>query len=657
MKRPLLILSILIQLIPAKLVCQSHYKLSLAEFSTSSYDEFCPVIYKDQIVFCSNKEHELLITYQNTKNMSLFNLFSVGIDPLSDQKNSKIFSKNLLTPFNDGPAAFTQDGMLMVYSRNIDIKAKKKDIVDRNNNLGLFFTEWKDGEWIPTLAFPFNDSTYSITTPCFSKDGHFLYFGSDMPGGYGGADLYRSELVDGVWNKPINLGQLINTSGNEVYPYITEKGDLFFASDGHGGLGKKDIFLSIYSGMEWESPVHLEAPINSVEDDFALITNQEFTAGYLSSGRNKTDDIFQFTTLIPQLYSCDTMLENQYCFEFWDELYPGFDSLPVVYVWEFSDGVKKEGLTVEHCLPGAGKYWAKLDIIDSTTSNVFFTQSTMEFELEDYVQPFITSNDAAVVNSRMEFSGLHSNLPDFTIEAYIWDFGDGEYHRGPDTVHQYKKPGEYEVKMGLKGYTGAEGLQETRCVKKTVSIVPDNQAMAMHLSGIKTTAFVDPGSLEKDSMILLDDPLFATHSVYKDVVGKGFTKARIKTYVLATIPEEAIARINQDFSAFADANFEFNQSEVSEKSYVILDRIAKIMRENPDLILEIAAHTDNVGTSQYNLDLSQKRAQAIVSYLLSKGIENSRLIGKGYGESRPISSNNSVNGRLMNRRVEFIILN
>ena len=188
------------------LLGQSRYGVTQAEFSSPKYDEFCPVIFKDQLVFCSNLEHELLITYQNKKNKGLFNLFTVNIETESDHKDPKILSKNLVTPFNDGPAAFNKDGTLLVYSRNIDVKAKTKNIFDQSNNLGLYFAELKDGEWIQTAQFPFNNTDFSITTPCFGLDGQYLYFGSDMPGGYGGADLYLSELVDGEWIEPVNLG-------------------------------------------------------------------------------------------------------------------------------------------------------------------------------------------------------------------------------------------------------------------------------------------------------------------------------------------------------------------------------------------------------------------------------------------------------------------
>ena len=276
------LISVLIIFIPLRLKSQSRYEVSLAGFSSNKYDEFCPVIYNDQIVFTSNQENDLMVTYKNTRNAGLFNIYKVNSDPGSWSSQPEVFSRNLFTPFNDGPASFSPDGKLIVYSRNIDTKVKAKNIFDPDNTLGLFFAELDDGEWTNLDEFKYNNIEYSITTPCFSPDGKHLYFGSDMPGGFGGTDIYRSALINGEWSEPENLGERINTKRNEVYPFIAPNGDLFFASDGHGGLGKKDIYLSRYSGSNWIVPVHLDAPINSKEDDFGLMTDESFSEGFMS---------------------------------------------------------------------------------------------------------------------------------------------------------------------------------------------------------------------------------------------------------------------------------------------------------------------------------------------------------------------------------------
>ena len=151
--------------------------------------------------------------------------------------------------------------------------------------------------------------------------------------------------------------------------------------------------------------------------------------------------------------------------------------------------------------------------------------------------------------------------------------------------------------------------------------------------------------------------LLAAYPIYADVVEKGYNTARVKTYLIAELPVAVIEKIIKEFAEIADTNFEFNQFEVSESSYPVLDRVIRIMLNNPDLKMELAAHTDNMGAFEYNLTLSTRRAESIIKYLISKGVSEDRLVARGYGESRPIDTNHTEEGRRRNRRVEFLILN
>ena len=449
---------------------QERYRIDLTGFSSQRFDEFSPVIYNEKIVYTSNQEGKLLITYADDANRNLFSIFVTEPADSNIYSPPKLFSRDLVSKYNDGPVSFHQDGELLVYSRNLEKDRKVRKSGDRKQNLGLFFAVLNKGKWIPTTEFKFNNPGYSVTTPCFSPDGKYLYFASDMPGGYGGTDIYRSKADSAAWGDPENLGAAINTAGNEICPFITAEGRLFFSSDGHSGLGSKDIFYAASTGPGWSDPVHLEAPINSVADDFGLITDQEITHGYFSSDRNGTDDIFRFSTRVPLLLNCDTMRMNSYCFEFWDENAPDIDSIPVLYIWEFSDSSRVEGKSVIHCLPGAGSYWARLQIIDEATGEIFHSQSSIEFDIVDHIQPYITSSDTITIHMDTPFSGMESNMPGFVIEQYIWDFGDGSFETGEQVTHSFSAPGIYDVKLGLRGYPeGMEG-KELRCVVKPVLV-------------------------------------------------------------------------------------------------------------------------------------------------------------------------------------------
>jgi hypothetical protein len=165
------------------------------------------------------------------------------------------------------------------------------------------------------------------------------------------------------------------------------------------------------------------------------------------------------------------MLTNNYCYEFWDEEDPEIDSLPVIYEWSFSDGTSKHGLRVTHCFPGAGAHWARLNIIDDRTDSTFYTQSSLEFEIIEHEQPFITGSETGMVEDSMVFSGIYSNLPGFVIEQYIWDFGDGGFAEGPEVEHVYENRGIYEVQLGMKGHMEGGSQQQIRCVERRIEIL------------------------------------------------------------------------------------------------------------------------------------------------------------------------------------------
>ena len=133
--------------------------------------------------------------------------------------------------------------------------------------------------------------------PSLNYDGSRLFFTSNMPGGYGKMDIYFVDWDGTKWSDPINLGPEVNTSGNEVFPYIHDNGALFFSSTGLRGLGGLDVYMIDLSGSEWGKVINLGQPFNSKYDDFGLILDKESTRGFFSSNRNGgsgKDDIYAF---------------------------------------------------------------------------------------------------------------------------------------------------------------------------------------------------------------------------------------------------------------------------------------------------------------------------------------------------------------------------
>ena len=692
------------------------YAVEKEYFNSDRYDEYSPVRYRDGMVFCSNRKHDIMVVYASPDNLESASMWFVPLNDSAEEKNGEIFSEALLTSFHDGPATFNREGTVIYYSRNIEVDSKLRDVFDQENQLGIYRAELADDIWSDITPFKYNSTDYSLTTPALSHDGSRIYFASNMPGGFGGADLYYCDLADGQWQPPVNLGPNINSTGNESYPFESESGILYFSSDGWVGYGKKDIYYTSQTDGEWIIPINMDARINSKADDFALITDKNGEEGYFSSNRKQSDDIYRFVTDIHSFYNCDSLQKNHYCFLFYDEGFMEVDTLPLSYEWSFGDGLKVRGIEAEHCFPGPGNYTVELNIIDNNTGNTFFTQSSYDVDITDAVQPFITSPDVELMEQQIEFSGLKSNLPDLEITQYFWDFGDGTKVKGAEVGHIYEKEGSYMVQLGVTGKKDSTGFMPKVCVYKQIEILEDNQALATYLARqkgdleelpatdeVETTAMnplysmveamekeavfrvevltseskldidtslFDPlrGAYDISEVYLREDSLYSytvgeassvleTYPIYNDVVSRGYENASVKSYVLADLAEEELMELTSSFGEFSDAYFEFDDFQIGEASYPILNRVMDIMMKYPGINMEIAAHTDNMGSFEYNMNLSQKRAQSMVKYLVERGLEASRLAGKGYGESRPITSNTTEEGRSINRRVEFIILN
>ncbi|MDB5231502.1 MAG: flagellar motor protein MotB, partial [Chitinophagaceae bacterium] len=207
-----------------------------------------------------------------------------------NETSSQILDMNLKVKLNAGPLSFTEDGKKVFYTRN---KLKKY-----NNSFGLEIVEavLNNNKWEARRVFPNNSTPDSWFHPALSSNGRRLYFSSNMPGGFGGNDLYFVDISDNSMSLPINLGPEVNTPGNDEFPTI--KGDtLFFSSDGHAGFGAMDIFKSVKSSEGWATPVNMGYPINSSFDDFGISFNPDGKSGYFSSNRFSSDDIYAFSQI------------------------------------------------------------------------------------------------------------------------------------------------------------------------------------------------------------------------------------------------------------------------------------------------------------------------------------------------------------------------
>jgi len=273
------------------------------QWYNSPESDFSPRHYQDGIVFVSSRDRDLFIKRKSlsslNENEGLLNTFYVDDNFDSarsvDDQVGLFYSRALNSPYHDGPVTFFNDGKRIAYTRNLIVDGKPaKDELGRVN-LELYFASLGDHRTLANLeAFPYNSRAYSIAHPWVSEDGKVLYFSSNMPGGYGGADLYVSYFNDGKWSQPENLGSGVNSPGDEFSPFIWQD-QLFFSSDGFGGFGGLDNYLAVQRGGKFVNPENLGFPLNSSRDDFGIIIDGAGREGYFASNRlDGNDDIYKF---------------------------------------------------------------------------------------------------------------------------------------------------------------------------------------------------------------------------------------------------------------------------------------------------------------------------------------------------------------------------
>jgi len=274
----------------------THFAIRSLPFNTG-LGELCVVPHHDELYFMSNRSRPELIERINPNTQaSLYGIFQTKKiqDTATHQvtyKSPMLFKEIRNSKSNVGPLAFYQN-----YTKLIFVAASQKS-TKKKGTLGLFFAEQANGEWIIKDEFQYNSDQYSISDPAISSDGLVLYFSSDMKGGQGGRDLYRSDFSNSRWTRPVNLGAAINTSKEEVFPFLHKDQTLYFSSNGHPGLGGLDIFISEKQSGDFAEPRNAGYPLNSCLDDFGISIDSTSTGGYFTSNRKNggfDDDLYAF---------------------------------------------------------------------------------------------------------------------------------------------------------------------------------------------------------------------------------------------------------------------------------------------------------------------------------------------------------------------------
>ncbi len=488
----------------------SRCKVSTANgFNTKRASTFAPAYIGDNtdaIMFTSNRSANNKKTTQNSSitGVPVNNLYTVRknaagqweepelVEGLSEataadtEKSSETEDAGIAmaaggkeTP-DIGVCCFTADGKTMYFSYAKPIKGK-------DQGAQIYKSDRASGAWSePQQVKLFADSTISCGHPALSYNGDTLYFVSDAPDGYGGKDIYLAEYENGEWVGVTNLGPVINTAGDELFPSVRKDGSLYFASNGHPGYGGLDLFHAIPSDTTFLL-YNLGAPFNSAGDDFAITFEGNTENGFFSSNRGQKkgyDQIYQFT--LPEM--------------------------------------------------------------------TFIVEGT------------ITDNN-----------GEH------LTDAYLRLVGDD----GTNTRMQVRRDGTYRLRL-----------------KKDAHYV------------MLATA---RGYLNQKQQL---NTLNLTDS-----------KTYTQDFTLAPISKPVT--MNNIF-------YEFAKWDLTPQSEEGLQSLVKLLQDNPNITIELAAHTDKVGDEKSNKTLSEKRAESVVNYLIAHGIEQERLTPVGYGKEKPVVADKAI---------------
>lgn len=270
--------------------------------TNTKYSDFGPTYYGDKLVFAASNRDISNFNKHNWNNLPYLDLFVADMDESGNLSNARELEGEINTLYHESTPAFTKDGRTVYFSRNNFSKGRTGSDKRRTIKLKLYkATCGGDGYWKNITELPFNNDEYSVSHATLSHDEKRLYFASDMPGTFGRSDLWYVDILgNNKYGEPVNLGDKINTRGKETFPFISEKGNLYFSSNRRGGEGGLDVYVATFNEEgEIDSIANFGAPVNSRQDDFAFIVQESKKMGFFTSnargGRGSIDDeIYRF---------------------------------------------------------------------------------------------------------------------------------------------------------------------------------------------------------------------------------------------------------------------------------------------------------------------------------------------------------------------------
>ncbi|MFZ1686228.1 MAG: OmpA family protein [Flavobacteriales bacterium] len=525
--------------------------------------------------------------------------------------------KDLNTKFHDSNAAFSASGQEVWFTRNNYSDGKKGRTADGVVNLKIYSRILSEGHWMVERSFPFNSEAYSTGHPALSADGKTIYFTSDMPGGRGGTDIWMCERKsESEWLKPVNLGPMVNTEGDEMFPFVQSDGTLYFSTDGHPGLGGLDIFVSKAGQEGFTRAINAGVPINSHSDDFAILLDATGLKGYLTSDRSGGmggDDLYSFTLRKPlgATMKVRGMVRDKVSHE------PAVNAKILL-----KDAV---GSPLRDVTTGPdGEY-------------TFGLEEGHHYELATDEGAYRRTSQGLVTGPLVDTTFVRDIELAKLSDVYLWMMVSDAKTRAPLSGVDVRITNTRDA-----GSTTMEGVTE-----EGGELFTNLKPMSIGDSLVYQVVISKQGYFPKTSLW--------KHRL--DRTGKVVLNEYIDCSLSAIDVGMDIAKVIDIKPIY----FDLGKHKIRQDAAAELDKIVQVMSENPTMVIELGSHTDSRGSDKSNLALSDKRAKSSAAYIVSKGIAQDRITGKGYGETKLL--NNCGNGakcsdteHQMNRRTEFIVV-
>jgi outer membrane protein OmpA-like peptidoglycan-associated protein len=457
----------------AESLAAQQYELESAPFNSIEAD-FSAAFGPNQIVFCSSRSRKNAFYELDTTNVYSTDLYECQLKADGTYASPSAIHGKVNSIYNEGQATINSTGTVMYFTSNL--KKADNNVLDKvqEYKLGIFKAVKEDKEWVLAEAFPFNSQNgkYNVAHPYLACGDSILYFSSNMPGGMGKSDIYKCYFRNGQWSQPENLGKIINTRGNEFFPFVNEFGTFFFSTDGREDSEGVDIYSSLKSDMGYTEPVRLNSPINSEFDDFAYYENIGKQVGCISTNRDEEqDDIYLFKKYNESFNECGESENSYFCYHFEEPKIPELKNSPFKFQWNFGDGNAQFGKTANHCYEKFGAYNAALNIIDTTTNKVFARLGEINILIHPQIKPTILCSDTVYKGNAFECKIDLSAFQDFEISEVIWQIPDHDNVMGESTSFILKNSGSVQIRCELVGKSKSNGIKPKVCVYKEVMAI------------------------------------------------------------------------------------------------------------------------------------------------------------------------------------------